>query len=116
MDIIETNKTIVATTVFFAACLFASIGIPALAGDSSLGIASIEKFLSGQAAPEEANKAADKVQEHLLKSVSILDNNAQLFIEEGQLPHAINNNILAELGCLEYKMIGHEGCFRATLV
>ena len=68
MSIIETNKTIVAITVFFAACLFASIGIPASADEPPLEIASIEKFLSGQVPPEEAHKAADKVQEEVKKN------------------------------------------------
>lgn len=68
MSITKTNKTIVAVTVLFAVYLFTSIGIPALAGEPPLEIASIEKFLSGQAAPEEAHRAADKVQEDLKKN------------------------------------------------
>ncbi len=65
---IKTNKTIVAITVSFAACLSASIGIPASADEPPLEIASLEKFLSGQVALEEAHKAADKVQEGLKKN------------------------------------------------
>ncbi|PIP67649.1 MAG: hypothetical protein COW92_05380 [Candidatus Omnitrophica bacterium CG22_combo_CG10-13_8_21_14_all_43_16] len=68
MDKIKANKTIVAIIVSFVVCLFVCIGIPALAGDPPLEISSIEKVLSGQMPPEEAQKAADKVQEDLKKN------------------------------------------------
>ncbi|MBU1913384.1 MAG: hypothetical protein KKB22_07620 [Candidatus Omnitrophica bacterium] len=68
MSIIKTNKTIVAIIAFSVACLSAFIGIPASAGEPPLEIASLEKFLSGQVPPEEAHKAADKVQEEVKKN------------------------------------------------
>lgn len=68
MGIIKTNKIIFAIAVLSAVHLLACIGIPALADDSVIKIASLEKFLSGQALPEEAHKAADKVQEEIKKN------------------------------------------------
>ena len=68
MDKIKANKTIVAIIVSFAVCLFVYIGIPALADDPPLEMSSIEKVLSGQMPPEEARKAADKVQEEARKN------------------------------------------------
>ena len=78
MGIIKKDKIIIAITVFFAAYLLACMGIPASADKPSIEIASIEKFLSGQAAPEEAHKAADKVQEEVEKNPTNNTNYAAL--------------------------------------
>jgi len=68
MDIIKANKAIVIISAFSVACLFIFIGILVSAGEPPIEISSLEKFLSGQMPPEEAHKAADKVQEDLKKN------------------------------------------------
>ena len=68
MGIIKRDETIVAITVFFAAYLLVCAGIPLLADEPPMEIASVEKFLSGQAKPEEAHEAADRVQEEVKKN------------------------------------------------
>ncbi|MCX5687122.1 MAG: hypothetical protein NTV71_00510 [Candidatus Omnitrophica bacterium] len=68
MSIIKTNKVIAAVIVFIAVCLSAYITIPVLADEPALKVPSIEKFLSGEAFPEEAYILIDKFQSEIKKN------------------------------------------------
>jgi len=65
MDIIIRDKAVV---ILFGAYLLINAGVLALAEKPPLEIASVEKFLSGQAPHEEAREAASKIQEEIEKN------------------------------------------------
>jgi len=68
MRITKTNKAIAIVIIFTAACLCAYIGIPASADEPGRKPSGIEKFLSGEALPEEAYIIIDKLQNEIRKS------------------------------------------------
>jgi len=68
MGIIKTNKIIAVVIVFTAVCLSAYIGIPVSADEPAQKVSSIEKFLSGEALPEEAYIIIDKLQNEIKKN------------------------------------------------
>ena len=68
MSITKTNKAIAIVIVLTAACLYAYIGIPAVAAESAPKASNIEKFLSGEALPEEAYIIIDKLQNEIKKN------------------------------------------------
>ena len=68
MRITKTNKAIAIVIIFTIACLYAYIGIPASADEPARKPSSIEKFLSGEALPEEAYVIIDKLQNEIRKN------------------------------------------------